>query len=79
MHTVLIPLIGLVMVSAAALPRAQANVPASSVAGATSAVEQVQARTCVRQRICGPRGCAWRTVCRRAPVRGPRMRGPRML
>jgi hypothetical protein len=77
MHKVLIPLIGLVMTSAAAMPRAEANVsaPAPSVAGPTSAVEEVQARTCVRQRVCGPRGCAWRTVCRRAPVRS----GPRML
>jgi hypothetical protein len=76
MHKVAI--VGLVVISAAALARAEANVPAPapapSVAGATSAVEEVQARTCVRQRVCGPRGCAWRTVCRRAPVRsGPRM------
>jgi hypothetical protein len=78
MHKVLI--MGLVVISAAALARAEANVPAPSVAGATSAVEEVQARTCVRQRVCGPRGCAWRTVCRRAPVRsGPRMTGPRLL
>ena len=75
-------IMGLVVISAAALARAEANVPAPapSVAGATSAVEEVQARTCVRQRVCGPRGCAWRTVCRRAPVRSrPRMMGPRML
>jgi hypothetical protein len=32
--------------------------------GNTSAVEQV---ACFRRRICGPRGCVWRTWCR-----GPR-------
>jgi hypothetical protein len=78
MPKTLIPLIALIMASAAVLlvSRAEANVsaPASSILGATSAVEQAQARTCVRRRVCGPRGCAWRTVCRRAPVRsGPRM------
>ena len=81
MPKVLIPLIGLVMMSVAALPRAEANVSAAPGApGTTSAVEEVQAPTCVRQRVCGPRGCAWRTVCRHAPVRsGPRMMGPGMM
>jgi predicted RNA-binding Zn ribbon-like protein len=82
MPKVLFPLVGLVIALAAALPRAEANVaaPAPSAPGATSAVEEVQARTCMRQRVCGPRGCAWRTVCRRAPMRGgPRMMGPGMM
>jgi hypothetical protein len=77
MPKVVAPLAGLVMIAAAALlvPGAQANVSAqtSALPGATSAIEPAAA-TCVRQRVCGPRGCAWRTVCRRAPVRsGPRM------
>jgi hypothetical protein len=82
MPKVLIPLIGLVVILAAALPRAEANVsaPAPSAPGATSAVEEAQASACMRQRVCGPRGCAWRTVCRRAPLRnGPRMMGPSMM
>jgi hypothetical protein len=78
----LIPLIGLAMASAAALlvPRAEAGIsaPASGIPGAASAVEQAQA-VCARRRVCGPRGCAWRTVCRRPPARGPRMIGPRMM
>lgn len=84
MPKVLIPLLGLAMTSAAALlvPHAEANVPApvSGMPGATSAVEEVQA-ACVRRRVCGPHGrCAWRTVCRRAPLRsGPRRMGPRMM
>jgi hypothetical protein len=87
MPKMLIPLIGLAMASAAALlvPHADASVsaPASSVPGATSAVEQAQA-VCARRRVCGPHGrCAWKTVCRRAPARGspmgPRMMGPGMM
>lgn len=83
MPKVLIPLMGLAMASAAALlvPRAEANVPvpASGLPGVTSAVEPAQAN-CVRRRICGPRGCAWRTVCRRAPARSsPGMMGPGMM
>jgi hypothetical protein len=77
MPKVVVPLAGLVMIAAAALlvRGAEANVSASTSAlpDAGSAVETAAA-ACVRQRVCGPRGCAWRTVCRRAPVRGrPRM------
>jgi hypothetical protein len=25
----------------------------------------VESAACVRRRVCGPRGCAWRTVCGR--------------
>jgi hypothetical protein len=76
MPKALIPLIGLAMTTAAVLlvPRAEAHVsmPAPIFPGATSAVEE--AAVCARRRVCGPRGCAWRTVCRRAPVRmAPRM------
>jgi hypothetical protein len=84
MPKLLIPLIGLAMASVAALlvPRAEAYVsaPASSLPGATSAVEQAQA-ACVRRRVCGPHGrCAMKTVCRRAPARSaPRMMGPGMM
>jgi hypothetical protein len=64
------------------VPRAEAGIsaPASSVPGATSAVEQVQS-ICVRRRVCGAHGrCAWRTVCRRAPARGgPPSMGPGMM
>jgi hypothetical protein len=68
MRELMLSLVGMAMISAAALlmARADAAVPTASVAtiaGETSAVEQ--AATCLRRRVCGPRGCAWRTVCRR--------------
>ena len=86
MPKVLIPLIGLVMASAAVLPvpRAEANVSptAPGLPGAMSAVEPAQAATaCERRRICRPgAGCAWRTVCKRLPSKAPqRMMGPGMM
>jgi hypothetical protein len=70
MSKLLLPLIALTMMSAAALLVARADAGVSTlapsiatIAGETSAVEQ--ARTCARRRACGPRGCVWRTVCRR--------------
>lgn len=73
MPKLLLPLAGVVLMAAAAFvvtQRAEANTvsaAASSIRttiGNTSAVEQV---ACFRRRICGPRGCVWRTWCR-----GPR-------
>jgi hypothetical protein len=83
MPKVVAPLAGLVMIAAAALPvpGAEANVsaPTSALPDAASAIETAAA-ACVRQRVCGPRGCAWRTVCRPAPARSvPRLLGPRMM
>jgi hypothetical protein len=75
MPKVLVPLIGLAMISAAALLTSpvEANVSAlaSGIPGATSAVEHVKTKTvCVQRRVCGPHGrCAMKTVCRRAPAK----------
>jgi hypothetical protein len=77
MPKLLIPLIGLVMASAAVLPlpRAEANVspPAPGLSGAMSALEPARAATaCERRRVCRPgAGCAWRTVCKRLPGKAP--------
>jgi len=37
----------------------------SSVPPALEATSLVEKAACVRRRVCGPRGCAWRTVCGR--------------
>lgn len=71
MPKLLIPVIGIIMASAAVLlvPRAEATAVSGLrlVPGATSAVEKV-AQTCVRRRACLPgKGCVTRTVCKRAP------------
>jgi hypothetical protein len=69
MCKLLLPLVAVAVVSAAALiaQRAEATVSAApsgfrAAVGDTSGVEQVR---CFRRRVCGPRGCAWRTTCRR--------------
>jgi hypothetical protein len=70
MRKLLLPIMATAAVSAAALftYRAEAAVsaaPASlrATVGHTSPVERAAA--CARRRVCGPRGCVWRTVCRR--------------
>jgi hypothetical protein len=71
MPKLLVPLAAMAIMSAAAMvatdraEAAAASAAASSIratAGNTSAVEQAR---CWRRRICGPRGCVWRTTCRR--------------
>jgi hypothetical protein len=69
MRKLLLPLLAVAAVSAAALiaQRAEATVSAApsglrAAVGDTSLVEQAR---CWRRRVCGPRGCVWRTVCRR--------------
>jgi uncharacterized protein (DUF2147 family) len=70
MPKLLVPLAAIAMMWAAVLAadRAEAtavSAAASSIratAGNTSAVEEAR---CWRRRVCGPRGCAWRTTCRR--------------
>ena len=71
MPKLLLPLVGLALVSAAVLtPRAEATVSAApssiqAVLGTTSAVEHA-ASACERRRVCRPgAGCAWRKVCKR--------------
>jgi hypothetical protein len=39
--------------------------PTSVLQSAVKAASPVEAAACARRRVCGPRGCAWRTVCRR--------------
>jgi|RhiMetdeSRZDD1v2_1073273.scaffolds.fasta_scaffold619365_2 hypothetical protein len=70
MRKLLLALVGMAMMSAAALLVARADaaistapVSMATIAAETTSVEQVA--TCFRRRVCGPRGCAWRTVCRR--------------
>ena len=67
----LLPLVGMLLMMAAALivtHRAEAAAVSTAATnlraaiGNTSAVEEVR---CWRRRVCGPRGCAWRTTCRR--------------
>jgi hypothetical protein len=69
MRKVLLPIATVAAVSAAVLfiHRAEAAPSAApgdiaATIGSTSAVEPA---ACFRRRVCGPRGCAWRTVCRR--------------
>jgi hypothetical protein len=71
MPKLLLALVGMLLIAAAAsvvtqgAQAAAASTAATNIrgtAGNTSVVEQV---ACRRTRVCGPRGCAWRTVCRR--------------
>ena len=71
MRKFLLPLVGMLLMMAAALivtHRAEAATVSTAATdlraaiGNTSAVEEVR---CWRRRVCGPRGCAWRTTCRR--------------
>jgi hypothetical protein len=73
MPKLLLPVVGLALVSAAALvvplmPRADAAAslaPPSIAVGSASAVEQVGMK-CATRRVCRPgEGCAWRKVCKR--------------
>jgi hypothetical protein len=70
MPKLLLPLAGMVLMATAALVATQPAEANSALAttssiratiGNTTAVEQV---ACFRRRVCGPRGCVWRTWCR---------------
>jgi hypothetical protein len=39
--------------------------PASVLQRAAKTASPLEAAACARRRVCGSRGCAWRTVCRR--------------
>jgi hypothetical protein len=69
MRKLLLPAMVVASVSALALfsqraEAAAASAPAAirATVGNTSIVEEVR---CWRRRVCGPRGCWWRTTCRR--------------
>jgi hypothetical protein len=69
MHKLLLPLAAMALIAIALVSshRVQAAGPGISsdiraTFGTTSSVEKA---ACVRRRICGYRGCIWRTVCRR--------------
>jgi hypothetical protein len=69
MRKLLLPLMAVAALSAAAAfsPRAEATVSAApagirATAASSSMVEQAR---CWVRRVCGPRGCARRTICRR--------------
>ena len=70
MRKLLLPMAAMAAVSAAALLtlRAEAAVSAAAPANVRAAVGStnlVEPAACWRRRVCGPRGCVWRTVCRR--------------
>jgi hypothetical protein len=69
MRKVLLPMMAVAALSVVLLVAhsAEAGISAApagvrAAVGNTSAVEPA---ACVRRRVCGPRGCVWRTVCRR--------------
>ena len=69
MRKLLLPAMIVASVSALALlghraEAAAASAPAAirATVGNTSIVEEAR---CWRRRVCGPRGCWWRTTCRR--------------
>jgi hypothetical protein len=71
MSKLLLPVVGLALVSGALLtPSADANVlgaPTSirAMAGSTNTVEPAATAACTHRRVCRPgHGCAWRKVCK---------------
>jgi hypothetical protein len=69
MRKLTLPLAGFALVYIALLVslEAQAGGPAitSDIRATLDATSTVEKAACVRRRVCGPRGCVWRTVCRR--------------
>ena len=61
------PLVGLALVCGVTLlsPRVEAAVSASAIHPSASEGGTIEKAACVRRRVCGPRGCGFRTICRR--------------
>jgi hypothetical protein len=39
--------------------------PSSGIQTAVKSADAIEKAACYRRRVCGARGCAWRTICRR--------------
>jgi hypothetical protein len=68
MRKLLLPLAGMALVCGALPPHtAQATVSglSSSLRATLTEASPVEKAACWRRRVCGPRGCFWRRVCRR--------------